>query len=1281
MDLSVIRFSVRKQRSALAIGGLLALTACAGSMQAGVNSLLAAAVSNPLVGITCSTLAGIGTAQTITVTPLHANTTSTSVIVTLGTISPGLTVTPATGTLTSSTTSLVFTVNAAPGCVGLTTNSSNSVQFKSQETGTVVAVNTDVAPTVVSTLTTVSGSTPLVAPAVTVTCGYGVVNTVPTWVPSSSAQTISVTSSAAGGTPFTVTAGAAWASLSSLTGGTATSAPVTFSVTAAAGCGAYTSGTNSTTITLVPTGGGGNLTATVNIKIVPLTSLTTSPSSVSLSYIKNSGTPASQTVTVSSSVAAFFVVNTATLPIWLTVDATSGSLNPGTKTLHFSTTSVVDSLPPGSYSQTVYLQNNGYGDYALPFSLLINNKTPTLSVASTPNISCSGASCANATLPIAWTLGTALPTTSITVSSNDTPIQYTIALGGPLSPQLSGTAQPNGLAYSFGNQIPITFPSSIFNTLQPGSVVTGTVTFTWGSPASVTIVTISLTVNSPGATLTSASPATLPTAVVGTGPSSYQVTLTGQGFVASPNSALATRVGIVSGGQLITDTNLSAKVSTPNSIILTITVTNSDCPNLPFSPTTPCAGTTVGGPIYLGVVNGTGSIPTGTLTLSIGAGPVIQGVSSASSFLEPTAPNIPTIAPYDMISIFGANFCSSSNTGCGTTTILTGSPIGLTLQYPSSLSPDVPPYTTSAATNVRQAYVQFWTHTSPTLIGTAPLLFVSNGQINAIVPAGILGSSNANIGAGTVDIYVFFGYGSGTTLLKSNAFNVNVAATDPGIFTVGSDGQGSAAALSASYALITATNPAGMRTTTGSGPVVQNSDTIALYVTGLGVPDSLGLTTASGPYSAPASCVNAVGATGYMAALQASTGISPALTNIDGDIIQSSLLNGNFAPCLKTASNPTVTIGGVAVPAASVTYAGFVDDTVAGLYQINVQLPGTNASLVDINGNTITQLTGPATLPVQVAFGSVKSQPGVSISVMPRISVAAPTVTCNSTTCAVGVSWPVGATSGFVASLGASSNYTYAVLSGTLPTGLSLNVNTGMISGIPLVAGSYQITVIAYDSSAIPLTGTVTYTVTVNPGLYLTETTNQSTITFGTASTAAGIITPTAGTAPYTFPSIYSAGTANTPAGFTMAVTGSGLTGTIETSSAAQAGTYNVTVTATDSGAPPLSGSLTVPVVIGLDLVPSTVNNTTISASSGGTVATVAVTGNTGTPTCTTSLPAVTCSASGSTVTLSAAAAALTSGVTVHVTVTVTDTATATGAVAGTYAIGTSASIAITPTT
>src|SRR5581483_10653284 len=197
------------------------------------------------------------------------------------------------------------------------------------------------------------------------------------------------------------------------------------------------------------------------------------------------------------------------------------------------------------------------------------------------------------------------------------------------------------------------------------------------------------------ATLLAVAPASLPVAAAG---EVFTIALSGSGFVAGEDAAQRTTVGIVAAGSLVADASLSATVVNASNIIVTLTVPASD-PLLPFSP----GGS--GGTVTLGVCNPMGAActsPTGTVTLAIGARPVIQSVTSASSYAQPSAPNLPTVAPYDMISVFGFNFCTSGGTGCGGS-ILYGAPDSTTLRYPVSLSPD----------GVRALTATFQTHATP----------------------------------------------------------------------------------------------------------------------------------------------------------------------------------------------------------------------------------------------------------------------------------------------------------------------------------------------------------------------------------------------------------------------------------------------------------------------------------------------------------------------------------------------------------------------------------------
>jgi len=244
------------------------------------------------------------------------------------------------------------------------------------------------------------------------------------------------------------------------------------------------------------------------------------------------------------------------------------------------------------------------------------------------------------------------------------------------------------------------------------------------------------------------------------------------------------------------------------------------------------------------------------------------------------------------------------------------------------------------------------------------LMFANNNQINAVVPAGILGQ----LGSGTVKVVVSFDTSatSPSTADSSSGYILNVAAVNPGVFTVDASGNG-AILDNTTYLLNTQTTPA-----TGGTSIVQ------IYMTGLGVPNSVGVDTAQGSANPPSTCVAPIGAagtgnaapTGYMGAVNtavASSGYIPptgytapstAWTSLDGAVIRSALLATNVSPpCFGTPSNtlPVVTIGGAP---ATVSYAGFVPDSIAGLYQIDVLVP-------NVGNNSAAQY------PVVVTMGGV----------------------------------------------------------------------------------------------------------------------------------------------------------------------------------------------------------------------------------------------------------------------------------------------------------------------
>jgi hypothetical protein len=103
-----------------------------------------------------------------------------------------------------------------------------------------------------------------------------------------------------------------------------------------------------------------------------------------------------------------------------------------------------------------------------------------------------------------------------------------------------------------------------------------------------------------------------------------------------------------------------------------------------------------------------------------------------------------------------------------------------------------------------------------------------------------------------------------------------------------------------------------------------------------------------------------------------------------------------------------------------------------------------------------------------------------------------------------------------VAAVGGTAPYTWSVSSGALPTGLSLDPNTGIISGTPTGARSSTFTIEATDStSPTPQDTTETLSLTVDPAAPLSVSTSAlDPATQGTPYTES--LDPSGGTSPIT---------------------------------------------------------------------------------------------------------------------------------------------------------------------
>lgn len=177
---------------------------------------------------------------------------------------------------------------------------------------------------------------------------------------------------------------------------------------------------------------------------------------------------------------------------------------------------------------------------------------------------------------------------------------------------------------------------------------------------------------------------------------------------------------------------------------------------------------------------------------------------------------------------------------------------------------------------------------------------------------------------------------------------------------------------------------------------------------------------------------------------------------------------------------------------------------------------------------------------------------------------------------------------------GGTAPYTYTVLSGTLPPGITLvsGTLTGTLTGTPTSAGPYSFTVQAKDSSGgTPYTGTQTYSGTIaNPTISVAPAAPTLNAAYGHVFSQT--FSASGGTAPYTFTEIGTLpnGVSWNPATATLAGT------------PAQTGSFPITISATDHsvGSGPFTSTQNYTLVVStatITITPSSLPNGAVGAN------------------------------------------------------------------------------------
>jgi hypothetical protein len=689
-----------------------------------------------------------------------------------------------------------------------------------------------------------------------------------------------------------------------------------------------------------------DLTLIVNLNVVAQPLLAT-PASISLTYTKSGGSTTNGPVTVillpGTAGTAPLTLDAYTVPVWLNVSGfpTSATALAASGNIGFTVnTTVAAGMATGNYTATVGIGTAAYATHLqIPVNLSISNTTPSLSLQE-------GVSGSTIQKIVAKSATAPIPT--FTPYSSDEPIPFTAACTlttsetytvGPSSCVLSSTS---GIAYTLGYQITATLDPLLFSSLAAtyGNTINVKVVITpqAGSAVNLTYQYTLQPLPPTIATTGGISPTSVAVPTAANMSNSLVVLITGTNFIGPQDvyftgglpSICPTQVWLGSAANALTTGYV---VLSPTQ--LEVTIPEAMLPTIASGHTS--------NTLNIGLANQTQttcpSAYTTFTTLKVTTSPVIYGLTSTATYLQPSPGNSPNVAAYELISIFGDQFGFATGASADAT-------ISANYQVPAALMIGG---TVAHPTNLTATFTPVGGKASSAM--SAPILFANQNQINAIVPSGVVSGTQYNVAV------------TSGTLAASDVFVVNAVTADPGIFTLASDGSGPGAIVNL---FISPDYVDYVGTINGSSHAVTAGDIISVYLTGLGAPDSIAVdsqTNNPNPGGFPAGCVEISGtknAPGYMqiantttVAANATTGVvgwkppSTAWTAIDGAEIQSDLILGTLLPpCFTDPITVTFGTGPTAVTATTgnglVTWAGFTDGSVAGLYQINVQIPPNN---------------------------------------------------------------------------------------------------------------------------------------------------------------------------------------------------------------------------------------------------------------------------------------------------------------------------------------------------
>jgi hypothetical protein len=232
-----------------------------------------------------------------------------------------------------------------------------------------------------------------------------------------------------------------------------------------------------------------------------------------------------------------------------------------------------------------------------------------------------------------------------------------------------------------------------------------------------------------------------------------------------------------------------------------------------------------------------------------------------------------------------------------------------------------------------------------------------------------------------------------------------------------------------------------------------------------------------------------------------------------------------------------------------------------------------NQSAGSLTGTPTTAGTFNFTLEVADIADHSAFQP-FAISVLSAVKIITPPVMPDGTTGAL-------YSQQFLAS-GGVTPYTWSVAAGSIPTGLSLNTSTGLLSGSPTAPGTYNFTIGITDQNGAK--DSAPYTIKV---VALLSITTQPPLPAGVVGAAySQTFAATGGATPYQW--FVPTGTA-LPTGLTLSPTAGAVTGT-----PTAAGTFTFTLQVVDASGRSATASFTITVTAAMTITTATLPNATV---------------------------------------------------------------------------------------